>query len=262
MKALLTIAFLALMLAGCVKKTKTEVASAEDVKAKAMLAGVWVDADEGDVVFMVKGDSIFYPDSTSQPVRFAIFSDTLVMYGSSITKYQIIRQEQHLFEFHIQGGDVLKVVKSDDPYDVASFERHAQITLNQRQLIKRDTVVMYADKKYHCYVQINPTTFKVLRSSYNDEGISIDHVFYDNIIHLAVYSGADKILSRDFHKKDFGSVVPLNMLSQCILSDMLLDGVDDKGIHYITHLAVPESPVSFVVDLVITDNGRFSMNVK
>lgn len=262
MKALLTIVILSFVLAGCGKKTTIEVAPTEDTKAKAMLAGVWVDADEGDAVFMVKGDSIFYPDSTSQPVRFAIYSDTLVMYGGSVTKYKIIRQEQHLFEFRIQGGDVLKMVKSNDPYDAASFERRTQVTLNQRQLIKRDTVVMHADKKYHCYVQINPTTFKVLRSSYNDEGLAIDHVFYDNIIHLAVYSGADKVLSRDFRKQDFASVVPENMLNQCVLSDMLIDEVDTKGIHYTTHLAVPESPVSFVVDLIVADNGRFTMNVK
>lgn len=262
MKALLTLIVLSLVLAGCGKKTAAETAPAEDAKAKAMLAGVWVDANEGNAVFQVKGDSIFYPDSTSQPVRFAVYADTLVMYGSNVTKYKILRQEQHLLELRIPSGDVLKVVKSEDPYDAEGFERSEQVELNQRQLIKRDTVVAHNDKKYHCYVQVNPTSFKVLRSSYNDDGMAVDHVFYDNIIHLAVYSGADKLFSRDFRKQDFASVVPENMLPQCVLSDMLLDGIDEKGVHYATHLAVPESPASFIVDLVVAYNGRFSMSVK
>lgn len=262
MRTQLILIVLAFLLTGCGKKAETDIATAEDTKAKAMLAGVWVDADEGNAVFMVKGDSIFYPDSVSQPVRFAIYSDTLVMYGSSVSKYKILRQTNHLFEFRISGGDALKVVKSDDPYYAEGFDSRPRLTLNQQQLIKRDTVVTHVDRKYHCYVQVNPTSFKVLRSSLNDEGIEVDRVYYDNIIHLAVYSGADKVLSRDFHKADFASVVPQNMLQQCVLSDMLLSSVDAKGIHYTTQLAVPESPVSFIVDLVVNENGKFSMSVK
>lgn len=247
---------------GCGKKRKAVTVPVEDAKAKAMFAGVWVDAEEDDAVFKVKGDSIFYPDSASQPVRFAIYSDTLVMYGNSTTKYEIVRQTAHLFELRTTNGDMLKLVKSSDPYDVENFSRHPQITLNQRQLIKRDTVVMHNDKKYHCYVQVNPTTYKVLRSFINAEGIAVDHIFYDNIIHLSVYQGADKLFSRDFRKNDFISAVPQNMLSQCVLSDMLLSVVDNQGLHYTTQLAVPESPVSFVVDLAVDYNGRFTMRVK
>ncbi len=45
-----------------------------------MLQGVWIDSDdEDDVAFRVKGDAIYYPDSTSRPVYFCIIGDTLVM---------------------------------------------------------------------------------------------------------------------------------------------------------------------------------------
>lgn len=262
MKYLFAAFILSLMLTGCGKKSKTESISAEDTRAKAMLAGVWVDADEGDVVFKVKGDSIFYPDSASRAVRFAVYADTLVMYGSTVSKYKILRQEKHLFEFKTPNGDIIKIVKSNDPYDAEQFDNHSHVTLNQGQLIKRDTVVALGDSKYHCYVQVNPTSYKVFRASYNEEGLEVDRVYYDNIIHISVYKGASKVFSRDFRKADFSSVVPETMLEQCVLSDMLLSKIDEKGVHYITQLAIPDSPSSFIVNLVISYQGRFSINVK
>ena len=65
----------------------------EDTAAKKMLQGIWLDGDdEDDVVFRVKGDTIYYPDSTSQPVYFYIAGDTLVMKGANTTKYPIVKQ--------------------------------------------------------------------------------------------------------------------------------------------------------------------------
>ena len=59
----------------------------EDTAAKKMLQGIWLDGDDEDnVVFRVKGDTIYYPDSTSQPVYFYIAGDTLVMKGANTTK--------------------------------------------------------------------------------------------------------------------------------------------------------------------------------
>ena len=261
MKYLLTVFVLSLLVAGCGKKQTKDMSEAKDSKAMAMLAGVWIDADEGDVVFKVKGDSIFYPDSTSSPVRFAIYPDTLVMYGSNIAKYRIVKQGPHLFEFRNPNGDIVKVVKSNDPYYAEQFNVNRHVVLNQGTLIKRDTVVTHTDKKYHCYVQVNPTTYKVYRSSYNDEGLAVDRVYYDNIIHVSVYQGAEKVFSRDFHKSDFASVVPENMLTQCVLSDMLLFGIDDTGVRYTTQLAIPDSPSSYIVNLVIAYNGKFTINV-
>lgn len=262
MRYFFTIIALSLLLAGCGRKQKQAAVPTEDTRAKAMLAGVWVDADEGDVVFKVKGDSIFYPDSASSAVRFAIYTDTLVMYGNTVSKYRIVRQAEHLFEFKTPNGDIVKIVKSNDPYDIGKFERKSAVTLNQRTLIKRDTVVAHGDKRYHCYVQVNPTTYKVFRTSYNDEGIEVDRVYYDNIIHVSIYQGADKLFSRDFYKNDFAANVPANMLSQCVLSDMLLSDIDNNGIHYTMQLAIPESPISYMVNVAISYSGRVSMRVE
>lgn len=55
---------------------------------------------------------------------------------------------------------------------------------------------------------MNPTTYKVYKSSYNDDGVQVDNVYYDNIVNIHVYHGANRVFSRDFHKKDFLKVVP------------------------------------------------------
>lgn len=262
MKHLLTIIILSLLLAGCGRKTNTVSTISEDTKAKAMFAGVWVDAEEGNVVFKVKGDSIFYPDSASRAVRFAIYPDTLVMYGSMVSKYRIISQGKHIFEFKTSNGDIIKIVKSNDPYNDNLFDNAPKVAFNQRTLIKRDTVVTYADKKYHCYVQVNPTTYKVFHTSYNDEGLEVDHIYYDNIIHVSIYQGASKVFSRDFRKSDFSSAVPSNMLEQCVLSDISLSKVDGNGVCYTTQLAIPDSPSSYMVNLLVSYQGKFRIFVK
>ena len=49
----LALCALAAMTAGCNKTGKGKAETPEDLKAKAMLAGIWVDADEENVVFKV-----------------------------------------------------------------------------------------------------------------------------------------------------------------------------------------------------------------
>lgn len=252
---------LVLIIIGCKKQGEKPTIPTEDKEAKAMLEGVWLDSDENTVTFRIKGDTVYYPDSTSQPVEFKIIQDTMVMYGSRISKYPLIKHTTHSLEFKNLNGDVVKLIKSESPDDMLPFVRHNAVVLNQNKIIKRDTVVAYGDKKYHCYVQINPTTYKVYRPAYNDEGLEVENVFYDNIIHVSIFSGANKIFSKDFKKDNFADFVPKSMMRQSILSDIKLVQVDAIGVHYQTQLAVPDSPSSFIVGLFVAYDGKFSMQV-
>ncbi|EJP28246.1 hypothetical protein HMPREF1146_0192 [Prevotella sp. MSX73] len=170
----------------------------EDLRAKQMLQGIWLNDAEGDVSFMAKGDTIFYPDSTSQPVRFAIYGDTVVTLGG---------------------------------------------------------------EKYHSYTQVNPTTYKVVKSSYNDDGVAVDNVYHDNIVHVSVFNGARKVYSGDFRKQAFVRLVPADYLSQSVLSDITFTRIDASGLHYAATLCIPDSPSSFVVELLISPAGRLTMRV-
>ena len=97
-----------LTLVACGQKAEKQQEVKEDTAAKKMLQGIWLnDDDEDDVAFRVKGDTIYYPDSTSQPVYFYIAGDTLVMKGANIAKYPIVKQAEHIFQFKVQNGDPL-----------------------------------------------------------------------------------------------------------------------------------------------------------
>lgn len=247
------------LLASCGQKQDKQAAFQEDKRAKEMLQGIWLNDDADDVAFRVKGDTIYYPDSTSQPMYFYIYADTLVMKGANEVKYPIVKQAAHLFEFKNQGGDVIKLVKTSDKSYLGAFQQQQKVPLNQKTLIKRDSVVAHGGEKFHVYVQVNPTSYKVLKSSFNDDGVEIDNVYYDNIVNVNIFHGASKLFSRDFHKKDFDGKVPAEFLRQAIFSDMVFDGIDEKGIHYLAILAMPDSSVSYQVKVSISFSGHLSI---
>lgn len=263
-KVLYILILVSFIFSGCKNRKAEVLVPKEDKAAKQMLQGIWINEDEEDIAFRAKGDTIFYPDTTSQPVYFQIFHDTLVLHGSNDVKYLIVKQAPHVFIFKNQNGEQVRLVKSEDPNDVYLFrvsQKHRPLALNQNKLIKRDTLITYRDQRYHCYVQVNPTTYKVIKQSYNDEGVEVDNVYYDNIIHLSIFNGAQRLFSRDFRKRDFSKQVPQEFLSQSILGDLVFSKSDAKGIHYSASLAIPDSPSSYVVDVMISYKGEMEMHV-
>jgi hypothetical protein len=261
-KSLFCLLVICLFFVGCRNKKDDAATVEENRAAKQMLQGIWMDEDEQNVVFKAKGDTIFYPDTTSVPVYFQIVRDTLVLHGSSLTKYPILKQTAHLFVFVNTDGEEIHLVKSNDSEDAQLFKgKHSQ-PLNQNQLIKRDTVIVFNNERYHCYVQVNPTTYKVVKPTYNDDGVEVDNVYYDNIVNLNIYHGAQKLFSGDFHKRQFARKVPADFLSHAVLSDLIFDHVGDKGISYTAILVMPDSQLSFQVELTVSFSGRLTMAVK
>lgn len=248
--------------AACTGKGGNVPVPEEDKAAKADMQGIWLDADESSVVFRIAGDTIYYPDSANVPVKFMIVEDTMFLYGSTTTKYIITRHDSEFFDFRNYNGDIVKLVKSHSSYDSLQFARKQDVSLNQRTVIKRDTVVTYGDTRYHCYVQVNPTTYKVFKTSYSDEGIAVENVYYDNTIHISIFKGGVKTYSKDFAKRDFADKVPEEFLGQSILSDMKLEAVCEKGFVYNAELAVPDSYISFIVEVTVSYKGAVSMEVR
>lgn len=258
---ILLLACFLLVVAACGQKSEKEQPEIkEDTAAKKLLQGIWLDGDdEDDVAFRVKGDTIYYPDSTSQPVYFYIVGDTLVMKGANTSKYPIVKQAAHIFQFKVQNGDIVKLVKTDDQSYLQQFSHEQPVTLNQNMLVKRDTVVNAGNEKLHLYVQVNPTTFKVYKSSYNDDGVEVDNVYHDNIVNVNIYQGSRKIFGRDFRKEDFREQVPHEFLKQSILSDIVFRKVDADGVHYKVVLAMPDSSMSYQVEIIISLEGKMTI---
>lgn len=224
-----------------------------------MLQGVWVDAETGDVSFQVKGDTIFYSDTTSMPAYFKIIGDSLVL-GSG-TSYAVVKQSPNLFWFTNQNGDMVKLQKSDDPVVGLEFVRDKPQVLTYTQQVKKDSVVMFNGERYHWYVAINPTKYKVVSRTYNDDGLEVENVYYDNIMHISVFHGSRQLFSSDIRKQDYKKLIPANFLEEAILSAMDFTHIDAEGLHFNATVCRPDGASCYMVDTQIAFTGQQTMKL-
>lgn len=234
----------------------------QDYAAKKALQGIWVDEDAEDVAFRIKGDTVFFPDSTSMPVYFMVKRDSFVLCGANRVAYPIVKRTTHLFVFINQNGEQVRVIKSADKSYLQMFSTKAAVALNQGKLLKRDTVLVYGGERYHSYVQVNPTSYKVLKASCNDDGVEVDNIYYDNILHLSLFQGSKKIFSRNIIKKEFAALLPSRMIDQTILSDLTFTLADNEGFHYNAVLVVPDTMTSYVVEMIVGYDGKVKKRVR
>ena len=255
MKKLFTISLLMVVLVACNQNNSSVLP--EDKEAKAMLQGVWVDEESGDVSFKVNGDTIYYSDATSMPAYFRIYEDSL--YLGSGTAYGIVKQTEHLFWFNNQNGDLLKLQKSDGTED--EQEQGAPSVLTYTHQVKIDSVVSYNGNRYHWYIAINPTKYKVTKRSYNEDGLEVENVYYDNIMHISVFQDARKIYSSDLRKQQYEGIVPAAFLDEAIMANMEFSHIDAAGLHFNATLCVPDGATCYIVESTISYTGVSSMKL-
>lgn len=231
---------------------------ADDKEAKAMLQGTWIDEESGDVAFRVKGDTLYFADATSMPTYFRIYKDSL--YLASGTSYSIVKHTEHLFWFNNQNGDLLKLQKSDDADD-ADIETAAPSVLTYTHQVKIDSVAAYNGNRYHWYIAINPTKYKVTKRTFNEDGLEVENVYYDNIMHISVFQGARQIYSSDFHKQQYQGLVPAEFLNDAILANMAFSHIDAAGLHFNATLCIPDGATCYMVESTISYTGVLSMQL-
>lgn len=255
----LTIATALLLLAslmGCGQKQGSVEQQVESQEAKALLQGMWMDEETEAIAFQMKGDTVYYADSTSMPAYFKVVGDTLYI-GSTI-RYHIDKHTEHVLWFTNQGGEVAKFVKTDDMESEADLQQNKPQILTLTEVLKRDTVVFYEGKRYHLYVAINPTKYKVVRQTVNEDGLNVENVYYDNIIHVSIFRDAAQIFSRDFRKQAYEQRVPQGYLQQAILNDMQYSRTDADGFHLKASLCVPDEASCYLIDQTISFKGEVS----
>ena len=253
------IVWLMALLISCGGQGGSSESAQESREAKAMLQGVWLDEESSEVAFRVKGDTIYYADSTSMPAYFKIVKDSLVL--ASGTKYGIAKQTEHLFWFVNQNGDIVKLTKSDDAEDEKEFVHDTPKILTYTHQVKLDSVVTYDGERYHWYIAINPTKHKVSKRAYNDDGMEVENVYYDNIMHIAVFKGAQRLYSSDFHKQQYASKVPKDFLSDAILGNMEYSHIDTEGLHFNATLCIPDGASCYMVETVVDYQGKMTMKL-
>lgn len=254
---------LLLMLASCqhqqpASTAATEKAEEEDTEAKAMMQGVWQEELTEEVVFRAEGDTIYYPDPSDQPAHFRVVSDSLEV---GTHRYPIVKQTEHQLWFCNQSGDVTKLVKSEEADDTLAFVRQPAEMLMPKDVLKTDSVVNYEGQRYHWYVAVNPTRYRVTKTVYNGEGVAVDNVYYDNIIHISLYQGSKCLFSRDFKKSMYEGEVSPSFLEQAILGNMQYTLIDGHGVHFDATLCIPDEASCYLVETVIGFDGKLSLKL-
>lgn len=252
-----------LLLASCYQQNKSlsHDTCKEDSTAKHMFQGIWIDEESENVVFKVKGDSVYYPDATSLPTFFMIHNDSLIV-GTPPSYYPIQKQTANAFWFINQTGDLMRLYKSTDPSAELAFVTNKPQTVNQiKKVTKNDTVLIYNNERYHCYIAINPTHYKVLKKTFNEDGVEVNNIYYDNIIHISVYHSAKCLYSNDIKKSMFSKHIPHRFLSQAILDNIQFYKVDSVGFHFHTKVCIPDGASSYLLDTIISFDGKMDMKV-
>ena len=227
----------------------------ESREAKALLQGTWVDDETEGVLFRMKGDTVYYADSTSMPAYFKVVGDTL--YIGQNAGYHIEKQTDHLLWFKNQNGELMKLekVNEEDLQDVDTEEKSQPAVQALTEVLKRDTVVFKDGKRYHCYIAINPTRYRVIYQTVNEDGLSVDEVYYDNIINICIIKDGQQIFKRDLHKQDYAKQVSTDFLEKAILNDMAFKTADSEGFHFVASLCQPNGASCYLIDNLISDQG-------
>jgi len=251
-----------LMLASCQRQQSAAPVVAKEVEenaeAKAMMQGIWQEETTEEVVFRAEGDTVYYPDPDAQPVRFCIVGDSLEL---GARRYPIVRQTVHTLWFRNQSGEIIKLVKSDECDDSLAFVHRPAEVLSPREVVKFDSVVNYAGQRYHWYIAVNPTRYRVTKTSYNSEGVAVDNIYYDNLIHISLYEGAKCLFSRDIKKGMYESEIPQSFLEQAILGNMQYSVTDSHGVHFDATLCIPDEASCYLVETIVGFDGQLSMKL-
>lgn len=244
-----------LIVCGCNSNKNDTNVPKEDVKSKKLLQGSWANEIDDNVVFTISGDTIYYNDSLSSPATFYVVADTMIINQHKVVKYPVKKLTSNVLVFLNQSGDEVSLVKSEMP-SLSLGERKGNVSVNQHKVLKSDTVMVYKEKHYHAYTQVNPTTYKVFKQTTNNDGLSTESVYYDNIVHIALYDGQKKVFGQNITKWDMKALVPNAYLEQAVLSEITVDGANEKGVRFVAILAIPDSYTNYRVNIDISSDGK------
>lgn len=234
----------------------------EDVEAKQMLQGIWVNDEQGSPAFMAQGDSIFYPDSTSQPVSFWVSEDSLYLQGSRLCRYKITKQAEHLFQFINQSGDEVKLVKAQDKGFLQQFKQYQPYALNLFTTFDSDTIVHDSGVTYDCRIHVEPTSERIVKALYNNEGIEVENIYLDQAVSLTILKDQKKILEQTTLKNDFAALVPKEQFNRYILRSINYSYHDTEAIYLDAIIGIPDAASSYVVEMKVSDDGKITKRVK
>jgi len=233
-------------------KEVSEVTEKANSSFSANVQGIWINDDTDSPFFMVRGDSVYYPDSTSISQSIKIQGDTLLLGNDS---YKLESLSEYRLSFQSLTGETVSLTKSTSREDSLYFMVSHKHPVIYTEVTNRDTVTTFNGTRYHSYITINPSSNKVYKTSFNDEGVAVQNCYFDNVIHLSVYEGKQRLFGSNFTKDLFSSLIPEQFLNQATLSDIKFGHTDKNGFHFDATVCIPEGAACYMVDVTIGFDG-------
>ena len=230
-----------------------------DTLAIAMMQGVWLDDLSGVQKLMVRGDSIYFASRIDYPVYFTVVSDTLYVQGGEIAKYPIENLSETDMAFYTASGDLLSLRKSET--DTLLYGMEAQVEKPKHEVLEKDSIIFNQGVRYRGYVYINETDIKVTSPYISEDGMYMDNVFFDNVIHICVYKGKERLFGKDIRREMFEGIVPNEYLQCSILDDMNFVGVSSNGYTYSATVCAPGSPSCYCVEVFVSKDGQLTFTL-
>ena len=156
-------------------------------------------------------------------------------------------------------GDQVSLHKSE--IDSVYVDSQQEIHQPAQEVIQKDSVILFKGERYRGYAYINPTGIKVIRPGISEEGLSVDNVFYDNVIHICVYQGTRRLYSKDIKRPMFAGLVPDDFLNNSILSDMNFVDVNADGYIFEATLCMPDGPTCYNIRLFVDFEGNLTFKL-
>lgn len=243
------------MLFGCMSPQQGEVKKqVEDREAMHQLQGIWLDDNTESPLFKIQGDSIYYASQVNAPMPFTVYNDTMVVYSAEPISYVLEECGASNLRYRTPIGEVVSLHKAES--DTLSFGTVIPVREAESEVLEKDSGILYNGERYRGYAYINPTKKRVTLLSVSEEGLPVETVYYDNIIHICVYKGKECLFSQDIRKEMFERVVPVDFLNNAILNDMDFVKIDRKGFRYIATLCIPNGTLCYNVQIDIDNEGK------
>ena len=244
-----------LLLPACMGgEARQEEQAADTLADTQWLQGVWLDDNTESPVFKIKGDSIYYASQINAPMPFSVHNDTITVYSAQPIHYFIEECLSYSLRYRTSVGETVSLHKAES--DTLSFGTVVPVKVVENEVFEKDSVIFHGGERYRGYAYINPTKKRVTLVSINEEGLPVENIYYDNIIHICVYKGKERLFSKDINKEMFARVVPADFLNNAILSDMDFVKVDEKGYRYVATLCIPDGAACYNVRLDVSKEGN------
>lgn len=231
----------------------------ENIRVKVAMQGLWIDGETLSAVFYVRGDSIFFEDASNIPVFFYVADDTLYLVGQTTTAYYVPQLSDDHMLLLSESGSSFDLIHSDDPTDSLSFFAVQSKPVLYTEVVKKDSVLYYQGMRFHSYATINPSTRKVYKTTYTDEGMAVENLYFDNVINICIYRTKNCVFSRDCTKDMFTELIPEDFLRRAILSDMSIGDADADGCHFYAEISIPDDVQSYMIDMCVDYKGVLTM---